>query len=88
MAICLGFVPGRIARRRGHPSAEVIRICGLIGLLIWPLWLVAYIWAHTGPDRGVENIEGEPDYHLGVQRRQESDPAFAARCRHERRREG
>ena len=87
LAICLAFVPGWIARRRGHPSAQAIGICGVLGLLIWPLWLVAYIWAHTGPDRRAENTRGEPDYHLGLDRRP-ADPALAARSRRERRREG
>jgi hypothetical protein len=51
LGIFLAFVPGRIARERGHPSAEAIRICGVLGLVIWPLWIVAYIWAYTGPGR-------------------------------------
>lgn len=57
----LGTIPGRIAARRGHPSATAIRICGLFGILFWPCWFVALIWAYTG---GL-NPE-EPDYHYGT----------------------
>jgi cytochrome b561 len=48
----VGCLPGHIARGRGHENAQAIRICGLIGILIWPCWIVALIWAFTGPDRG------------------------------------
>jgi hypothetical protein len=43
LAILLAFAPGRIARKRGHPSAVAIGICGVLGLLIWPLWIIALI---------------------------------------------
>jgi hypothetical protein len=48
--LLLAYVPGHVARKRCHPSAQAISICGVLGLLIWPLWIVAYIWAYTGPD--------------------------------------
>jgi hypothetical protein len=51
LAIYLAYIPGEIARKRGHQSAKAIGICGGLGLLIWPLWIVALIWAYTGPDR-------------------------------------
>ena len=64
--LILGLAPGWIAKSRGHPSWEAIRLCGFIGLLLWPCWLIALIWAYTGkaspPPR-------EPDYHLGTPRR-------------------
>jgi hypothetical protein len=66
LVILLGYWPGWIAKRRGHPSAEAIRICGFVGLLVWPCWLIAFIWAYTGPDRSVRS--SEPDYHLGLHR--------------------
>lgn len=50
----VGYLPGRIARRRNHPNADAICLCGRIGAIILPLWLVAIIWAHTNsvqPDR-------------------------------------
>ena len=42
-------IPGAIAKKRGHPNTEAIRICGWCSLVLWPVWLVAIIWAHTGP---------------------------------------
>ncbi len=51
LMIILASRPGVIARKRRHPSAEAINVCGWIGLVIWPCWIVAYIWAHTVPDR-------------------------------------
>jgi hypothetical protein len=42
-------LPGKIARRRGHPQAEAIRICSLLGLVIFPFWMVALLWAYMRP---------------------------------------
>jgi len=42
-------LPGWVAEHRGHHNTDAIRLCGVIGLLIWPCWLVALIWAHTRP---------------------------------------
>ena len=47
VVIFLGGWPGRIAKRRGHANREAINICGWIGILLWPCWIVAIIWAHT-----------------------------------------
>jgi len=58
----IGLAPGHIAKDRGHPSWEAIRLCGLIGLFIWPCWLIALIWAYTGK---ANPPPLEPDYHLG-----------------------
>jgi hypothetical protein len=57
--LLIGYLPGLIAQRRGHPSAAAIRICGLVGLLFWPCWLVALIWAYTAPHRSA--LPDEPD---------------------------
>jgi hypothetical protein len=42
-------LPGKIARRRGHPQAEAISICSLLGLIVFPFWMVALLWAHMRP---------------------------------------
>lgn len=42
-------LPGEIARRRGHPQAEAIRICSLLGLLVFPFWMFALLWAYMVP---------------------------------------
>jgi hypothetical protein len=46
--IVLGMMPGRIARRRGHPWAEAITVGSwatlIFGFVFWPLVLV---WAYV-----------------------------------------
>ena len=42
-------LPGEIAARRKHPQAEAIRICSLMGLIIFPFWMVALLWAYMKP---------------------------------------
>jgi hypothetical protein len=45
-ALFLGWLPGRIARRRNNPQAEAIAVCGWMGLLTLGILLpLAYIWA-------------------------------------------
>ncbi|ARO55871.1 hypothetical protein B2G69_18180 [Methylorubrum zatmanii] len=52
--VALGMIPGRIARRRGHPWAEAVAIGSwatlVFGFVFWPLILV---WAYVDiPARG------------------------------------
>jgi len=42
-------MPGKIAKRRGNPQAEAIDILSLLGLLIFPLWMAALVWAYIRP---------------------------------------
>lgn len=49
LIVIAGF-PGSTAKRRGHPSASAITLLGYLGLILLPCWIVAYVWAHTGPD--------------------------------------
>lgn len=46
--LALGMMPGRIARRRGHPWAEAVAIGSwatlVFGFMFWPLILV---WAYV-----------------------------------------
>jgi len=50
LTLVLIRLPGKIARRRYHPSADAINVCALVGIVLWPAWVVALIWAHTGVD--------------------------------------
>jgi hypothetical protein len=44
----IACIPGNIARERRHLDAEAIRLCGILGaLLFWPAWLIALVWAYT-----------------------------------------
>jgi Na+/H+ antiporter NhaD/arsenite permease-like protein len=42
-------MPGKIARKRGNPQAEAIEILSLLGLLMFPLWMAALVWAYLRP---------------------------------------
>lgn len=45
--LTLGYLPGRIAKKRAHPQSEAVSVCGWMGLLSGGLLLpVAYIWAY------------------------------------------
>jgi hypothetical protein len=50
LVILLGPLPGNVARRRGHPQADAIRVLGWIGIAtLGPAWLAALVWAYTKP---------------------------------------
>ena len=42
-------MPGKIAVKRGNPQAKAIEILSLLGLLIFPLWMAALVWAYMRP---------------------------------------
>jgi hypothetical protein len=50
IVIEMGFLPGAIARKRGHPQAAAVNAASWLGLatlgLLWPL---AFIWAFYQP---------------------------------------
>jgi hypothetical protein len=41
----IGGWPGRIARRKNSSNAETIRQMGLVGLIVWPCFIAALVWA-------------------------------------------
>jgi hypothetical protein len=48
----LAGMPGRDARKRGHPDAEAISLLGWLGLPLGGMgWLVAMVWARYRPTR-------------------------------------
>jgi hypothetical protein len=49
LLVALAILPGRIAQRRQHPQTDAIRVAGYLGVLIAPLWVLAFIWAYTRP---------------------------------------
>lgn len=56
IALAVIFVhtmPGKIARSRNHPQAEAIEITSLLGLLVFPLWMAALIWAYIKPTQPI-----------------------------------
>jgi len=53
VAITLGIIklhtyPGKIAEERNHPQTEAIEVTSLLGLLVFPLWMAALVWAYSG----------------------------------------
>ena len=48
--IFLAGLPGKTARRRGHPNADAINVLGWVGLPLGAIpWLVALVWSHMQP---------------------------------------
>jgi hypothetical protein len=56
----LAGMPGRDARKRGHPDAEAISLLGWLGLPLGGMgWLVAMVWARYRPTRA--NVVNTPE---------------------------
>ena len=52
--IALGMMPGRIARKRKHPQADAINVCGWCGVITMGLLLpLAYIWAYSNSQQSL-----------------------------------
>ncbi len=48
IVVKVGPIPGDIAKDRGHPQAEAIKVLGWIGVVTFGLaWPIALIWAYT-----------------------------------------
>lgn len=46
--VLLGMLPGMIARKRKHPQADAIAVCGWWGAVtLGILSPIAYVWAYT-----------------------------------------
>ena len=43
--VVLGTLPGKIARKRGHPHPEAVDAASWIGLATGVFWPLAFIWA-------------------------------------------
>lgn len=48
--LLVAWIPPSIARARGNVNADAIAVCAYVGIIIWPCWLIALIWAFAGPD--------------------------------------
>jgi hypothetical protein len=64
--ITLGIIkihtyPGIVARERRHPQADAIEVTSLLGLLVFPLWMGALIWAYSGALIGKMYVQQTPD---------------------------
>ena len=69
ITIILGIIkihtyPGKIAKARNHPQQEAIEVTSLLGLIAFPLWMAALIWAYSGAVVGnlyVADKQEEPE---------------------------
>ncbi|KRR04162.1 DUF3302 domain-containing protein [Bradyrhizobium valentinum] len=54
--VCImGWLPGHIAKGRGHPWAQAVTVAGWITLLFgFALWPIALIWAYVDIPRARE----------------------------------
>ena len=53
ITIILGIIkihtyPGKIAKARKHPQTQAIDVLSLLGLIMFPLWMAALVWAYSG----------------------------------------
>ena len=63
--VILGMLPGNIARKRNHPQAEAINVCGWWGVITLGILLpLAFIWAYTKPDELTGPVEPETETAL------------------------
>lgn len=54
-------LPGKIAVKRGHSQVEAIEITSYLGLLVFPLWMGALIWAHLVPLKLKATVESKAE---------------------------
>lgn len=60
--VILGMMPGKIARKRNHPQADAISVCGWWGVITLGLLCpLAYIWAYTKPMHVVTDDAGDSE---------------------------
>lgn len=55
----LAPMPGRVAKKRNHPHAKIIRRCGWIAVLSSSPagWILALQWAYKEPNEPISNLE-------------------------------
>jgi hypothetical protein len=59
VTIDLAVLPGRIARKRGHPQADAVSVAGIVGLFTVLVWPVALAWAYYRPSDGGQPPAGQ-----------------------------
>jgi hypothetical protein len=50
-------LPGKIATKRNHSQVAAIEIMSYLGLLVFPLWMGALIWAYMVPVKLKATVE-------------------------------
>lgn len=54
--LALAWLPGNVAKERGHPSAGAIAALGWLSLLFPILWFGAIIWAYSVPAKPKKKV--------------------------------
>jgi hypothetical protein len=59
IVVSLGALPGKIARKRGHPQAAAVNVAAWISLVtLGALWPLALVWAFLPLPSGSSKSEG------------------------------
>ena len=64
--------PVKVARKRNHPQSQAIFVTSLLGLIIFPLWMLALVWAYSNAvigklyNEGDKNVTRETSSDSGV----------------------
>ena len=77
ITIILGIIkihtyPGKVAKARHHPQEKAIEVTSLLGLIVFPLWMLALIWAYSGAVIGV--MYDKPDTESSTMEDPEESP--------------
>lgn len=64
ITIVLGIIkihtyPEKIAKQKDHPQTKAISVTALLGLLIFPLWMFALVWAYSNAVLGKLYNQGD-----------------------------
>lgn len=83
IVITLGIIkvhtyPGKIAKARNHPQTEAIEVTSLLGLMIFPLWMAALVWAYSGAIIGRLYAAETEDEEDGAAAQETREPVAAA----------
>ena len=67
-ALLILGLPGRIARKRGHPHADAVELMGWLGILGGVSWISALIWSiHDSLTVDIRRTpEGEREHIRGI----------------------
>jgi hypothetical protein len=68
--------PGKVAKSRNHPQIRAIEVTAVMGLLFFPLWVLALIWAHSNAVIG--NLYNQGDFNKNNEEDIVPEPAIVA----------
>lgn len=68
--------PGKVAKQRKHPQHRAIEVTAVMGLLIFPLWILALIWAHSNAIIG--KLYNEGDFTKDGEEIPQSEPSITS----------